>query len=89
MERVFCKKIPLAKRIAACVVFVSFLILPHRSGRQLLRRAPITVTFDSAKTSIHWTLQAVLHTAQGTFILDSGVIHMNPVTESADGLIID
>ena len=86
MERVF-RKNSVSERIAACVVFVNCLILPLAIRAATTPQSPITVTFDSAKTSIHWTLQAVLHTAQGTFILDSGVIHMNPVTESADGLI--
>jgi polyisoprenoid-binding protein YceI len=50
-------------------------------------RAPVTVTFDVAKTSIQWTLQSVLHAARGTFTMDSGVIHINPVAETADGLV--
>ncbi|MGB8478236.1 MAG: YceI family protein [Acidobacteriaceae bacterium] len=86
MESVFCKK-TVGKGIAACVVLSSLLILPSKARAAANPQDPITVTFDSAKTSIHWTLQAVLHTAQGTFTLDSGVIHMNPAAETADGLI--
>ena len=86
MESVFCSR-TVCKGVAAGLVLVSFLIYspPLRAGAST--QVPITVTFDPAKTSIHWTLQAVLHTAQGTFTLDSGVIHMNPATEAADGLI--
>lgn len=86
MESVFCKK-TVGEAIAACVVVSSLLILPPTARAVANPQDPITVTFDSAKTSIHWTLQAVLHTAQGTFTLDSGVIHMNPTAETADGLI--
>jgi polyisoprenoid-binding protein YceI len=86
MESVFCSR-AVCKGIAAGLVLVTSLIWspPTRAG--VNPQVPITVTFDSAKTSIHWTLQAVLHTAQGTFTLDSGVIHMNPATDTADGLI--
>jgi polyisoprenoid-binding protein YceI len=87
MKRFFCKKI-FGEAIAVCVVLASFLILPLTTRAEVDPQAPITVTFDSAKTSIHWTLQAVLHNAQGSFALDSGVIHMNPAAETADGLIV-
>lgn len=86
MESVFCKK-TVGKGIAACVALAAFQILPPMAGAAANPQDPITVTFDSTKTSIHWTLQAVLHTAQGTFTLDSGVIHMNPAAETANGLI--
>jgi len=86
METVFFKK-TVGKGIAACVLLSSLLILPSKARASANPQDPITVTFDSAKTSIHWTLQAVLHTAQGTFTLDNGVIHMNPAAETADGLI--
>ena len=87
MERFFCKK-TVGKAIAVRVVLASFLILPLTITAEVDPQAPITVTFDSAKTSIHWTLQSVLHNAQGTFALDSGVIHINPAAETADGLIM-
>ena len=75
------------KCIAASFVVAGFLMYSPGTRAAVQPQDPITVTFDSTKTSIHWTLQAVLHTAQGTFTLDSGVIHMNPATGSADGLI--
>jgi len=86
MERFFCKK-TVGKAIATCVVLFSLLILPLTARAEVDPQDPITVTFDSAKTSIHWSLQAVLHSAQGTFTLDSGIIHLNPTAETADGLI--
>jgi polyisoprenoid-binding protein YceI len=72
---------------AACVVFANFLILPFATMAATNPQDPITVTFNSANTAIRWTLQAVLHTAQGTFTLDSGVIRINPAAKTADGLI--
>jgi polyisoprenoid-binding protein YceI len=86
MESIFCKN-PGGKAMVACLLLAAFLILSPRLRAATNPQDPITVTFDSATTAIHWTLQAVLHTAQGTFTLDSGVIHMNPATETADGLI--
>lgn len=83
---VFMKAV--GSRIAACFVLASFLVLPHATHAATRPQDPITVTFVPATTSIHWTLQAVLHTAQGTFTLDSGVIHIDPVAGTADGLII-
>lgn len=86
MKRVFCWK-SLGRAIAACTMLSSLLVPTSAAWAAERPQDPITVTFDSAKTFIHWTLQAVLHTAQGTFTLDSGVIHINPAAETADGLI--
>jgi polyisoprenoid-binding protein YceI len=86
MQSVFCRK-PVDIGFAAYAVLASFFISPPPTTAATHSHDPITVNFDPAQTSIHWTLPAVLHTAQGTFTLDSGVIHMNPATESADGLI--
>lgn len=86
MKSVFRTK-TIGNGVAACAVLASLLISPPTTRAADNLQAPITVTFDSAATSIHWTLQALLHTAQGTFTLDSGVIHMNPAAETADGLI--
>ncbi|HZC42555.1 MAG TPA: YceI family protein [Acidobacteriaceae bacterium] len=86
MERAFRNK-AMGKCLAASVVLASFLISPPAGRPQANPRDTITVNFDPAKTSIHWTLQAVLHTVRGTFVLDSGVIHINPAAETADGLI--
>ncbi len=86
MERKMFKR-NVGKSIAACLFVTSFLVgLPLR----VIAANPqdvITVTFDAEKTSIHWTLQSVFHTAQGTFALDKGVIHIDPAAETADGLI--
>ncbi len=47
----------------------------------------VTITLDPEKTTIQLTLQAVLHSARGNLTLKSGVIHLNPVTGVADGMI--
>lgn len=47
----------------------------------------VTLIFNPKKTNIQWSLGAVLHTAEGTFQLKSGVIHFDPATDAADGLI--
>ena len=85
MESALCKA-GVRTGLAITFVLTNFLLLPPNTWAGN-RQDPITVTFTAANTSVRWTLQATLHTAQGTFTLDSGVIHINPATESADGLI--
>jgi polyisoprenoid-binding protein YceI len=77
----------LGQAIATCVVLGSVLMSPLIISAEADSQAPLTVTLDVTKTSIQWTLQATLHAARGTFTLKSGVIHINPVAETADGLI--
>jgi polyisoprenoid-binding protein YceI len=50
--------------------------------------AAVTVTLNPQKTSVEWTLSAVLHTVHGNFAVNSGVIHLNPENGTADGLIV-
>jgi polyisoprenoid-binding protein YceI len=48
---------------------------------------PIDITLDPAATNVQWTLGDVLHTVHGTFRMKRGVVHYNPLTGSASGLI--
>lgn len=48
----------------------------------------LTLHFDPAATTIHWTLKDVLHTVRGTFLLKSGLMTLNEKTGVAEGEII-
>ncbi|HEX3738598.1 MAG TPA: YceI family protein [Terriglobales bacterium] len=47
----------------------------------------LTLELDPAQTAIRFTLGDVLHTVNGTFKLKSGIIHFNPATGKASGLV--
>jgi polyisoprenoid-binding protein YceI len=48
----------------------------------------VTLELDRAQTKIEFTLGATLHTVHGTFALKSGMIHFNPSTGSASGVVV-
>jgi len=48
----------------------------------------LTLELDPAHTTIRFTLGDVLHTVNGSFKLKSGMIHFNPATGTASGLVV-
>ena len=50
--------------------------------------ALIDITLQPATTSIHWTLNATLHTVHGTFKLQSGAFTIDPANGNATGQIV-
>lgn len=47
----------------------------------------LDITLDPAATTVHWTLGDVLHTVHGSFRLKKGIVHYDPLTGNATGLI--
>jgi polyisoprenoid-binding protein YceI len=53
-----------------------------------LRRLATTVTLDPARTEVHFTLPAFLHTVHGSFKLIHGSLEFDPATGKASGSIV-
>lgn len=66
-------------RAVLVLVFVTIALaqVPHN----------IDITLDPSATVVHWTLVDVLHTVHGTFRLKQGVIHYDPLSGNATGII--
>jgi polyisoprenoid-binding protein YceI len=48
----------------------------------------VTYELDPGKTKIEFTVSATMHTVHGTFQLKHGLIHFNPITGEAGGMIV-
>lgn len=48
----------------------------------------LTIQLDPSTTQIAFTLGDVLHTVHGTFKLKGGIVHFNPATGAAGGLVV-
>jgi polyisoprenoid-binding protein YceI len=47
-----------------------------------------TFELDSAKSRVEYTVSTTLHTVHGTFQVKSGIVHFNPSTGVASGLVL-
>jgi len=56
-------------------------------ARELAQLDEVAATFDPARTKIHFTLGAFLHTVHGSFRLERGSLQFDPATGSASGAI--
>jgi len=71
-------------------VFISFLV----TGFFLLAMAgtlpaqEVVLVLDPAQTRIDFSLGDILHTVHGTFEVKQGIIHVNPATGAASGLVV-
>ncbi len=69
-------------------LFISLAVLCVASCSPALRAQEMTLELDPANTKVEFTLSDVLHTVHGTFALKSGLIHFNPSSGSASGLVV-
>ena len=53
----------------------------------LVHAQEMTINVDPAQTRIEFTLGASLHTVHGSFQLKSGLIHFNPTSGTASGIV--
>jgi polyisoprenoid-binding protein YceI len=70
------------------LLFISLAILGVTSCSSALWAQDMTLELDPANTKVDFTLPDVLHTVHGTFALKSGIIHFNPSSGSASGLVL-
>lgn len=66
-----------------CIAFAMLLILPSA-----LIAEEQTFELDPGKTTISFTLDAVLHTVHGSFKARGGSIHFDPASGAASGVIV-
>jgi polyisoprenoid-binding protein YceI len=70
--------------------FVAILIafLAISMALQAQQTQTVAIHFDPDATTIHWTLNSLLHTARGTFKLKGGEVVVNPKTGLAQGEVL-
>ncbi len=76
--------------LAVCGLIV-FLAAPaplSLSAASQATASEIVLTIDPAQSTVHWTLDSMLHTVHGTFALKSGTVHFDPETGKAGGEIV-
>lgn len=77
-----------SRTFAAFRVVGVVLCLAAICGAPAAHGQQITVKLDPAKSEVHFTLGATLHTVHGTFKLKSGTISVDPATGKASGSIV-
>jgi YceI-like protein len=62
---------------------------PSAEGSHAARSAEqIVLSVDSAKSTVHWSVESSLHTVHGTFHVKRGIISIDPATGKASGEIV-
>ena len=69
-------------------LFISLTVLCVAGSSSALWAQAMTLELDPANTKVEFTLSDVLHTVHGSFALKSGLIHFNPSSGSASGLVV-
>jgi polyisoprenoid-binding protein YceI len=77
-----------APRSCLALLVLAFGALLHAQTATQTAPQKITVHFDPARTEIHWTLGATLHSVHGAFKLKGGLISFVPETGEAEGEIL-
>jgi len=67
---------------------ISLTILLAAGSSCALWAQEMTLELDPANSKVEFTLSDVLHTVHGSFALKSGMIHFNPSSGSASGLVV-
>jgi|SRR5579872_7070092 len=68
--------------------FLFVLLVLWVTGCSSLWAQEMALELDPTNTKVEFTLSDVLHTVHGTFALKSGLIHFNPSSGSASGLVV-
>ena len=69
-------------------LFISLTVFCVAGRSPALWAQEMTLELDPGNTKVEFTLSDVLHTVHGTFALKSGLIHFNPSSGSASGLVV-
>jgi len=74
--------------IAGVAILLSAAAAPPRLQSPSAAASEIVLALDPVQSTVHWTVDSSLHTVHGTFNLQSGSVHFDPVTGKAGGEIV-
>jgi polyisoprenoid-binding protein YceI len=70
--------------LALITLWIGFSVLTAENARA----AALEVTLDPSKSSVQFSVGAVLHTVHGKFNVKSGILHFDPTTGNSSGQIV-